>query len=127
MKCAFAVCLVAFGLIGCASSHVIVGTPRAAITPAEVRLYTTPPPNYEEIALLDASSQSSFAIGDQMKVDVVIRRLKEEAAALGANGILLQGVGSQSAGAVGTGTATEVAALFWTRNRVCVSGRTALS
>ena len=41
-----------------------------------------------------------------MKVDVVIRRLKEEAAALGANGILLQGVGSDSAGGVGTGIAT---------------------
>jgi hypothetical protein len=92
-------------LAGCASSHVMIGTARPAITPDQVKLYVTPPPKYEEIALVDASSQSSWAIGDQAKTDKVIQRMKEEAAALGANGILLQGVGSQAAGAVGAGNA----------------------
>ncbi|MEK6210791.1 MAG: hypothetical protein AABM64_10570 [Pseudomonadota bacterium] len=92
-------------MAGCASSHVMIGNARPAIKPEEVKLYVTPPPKYEEIALVDAASHSSWAIGDQGKTDVVIRRMKEEAAKLGANGILIQGVGSQAAGSVGVGNA----------------------
>lgn len=91
-------------LAACANtSHVITGKPRAAIDPALVTLYTTPPAKYEEIAVIDASSQMSFAFGDQNKMDAVIARLKKEAASLGANGVLLQGTGSSGAGGVGTG------------------------
>lgn len=92
-------------MAGCASSHVMIGNARPAIKPEEVKLYVTPPPKYEEIALVDAASHSSFAMGDQAKMDVVIRRLKEEAAKLGANGVLIHGVGNESAGAVGVGNA----------------------
>lgn len=96
--------LAAAGLLAaCANtSHVITGNPRAAIDPAQVALYTTPPVKYEEIAVIDASSQMSFAFGDQKKMDAVIVRLKKEAASLGANGVLLQGTGS-GGGGVGTG------------------------
>ena len=96
--------LAAAGLLAaCANtSHVITGKPRAAIDPAQVALYTTPPVKYEEIAVIDASSQMSFAFGDQKKMDSVIVRLKKEAASLGANGVLLQGTGS-GGGGVGTG------------------------
>lgn len=91
-------------LAACANtSHVITGKPRAAIDPTQVTLYTTPPAKYEEIAVIDASSQMSFAFGDQNKMDAVIARLKKEAASLGANGVLLQGTGSSGAGGVGTG------------------------
>jgi hypothetical protein len=91
-------------LAACANtSHVITGKPRAAIDPAQVTLYTTAPEQYEEIAVIDASSQMSFAFGDQNKMDAVISRLKKEAASLGANGVLLQGTGSSGAGGVGTG------------------------
>ena len=95
-----------FLLASCASSHVIVGTTRPPIDPKNVKLYTSPPPKFEEIAIIDASSRGTFAFSDQGKMDAVIERLKQEAAALGANGILIQGLGSQSAGAVGTGVAT---------------------
>ncbi len=96
--------LAAAGLLAaCANtSHVITGKPRAAIDPAQVALYTNPPAKYEEIAVIDASSQMSFAFGDQKKMDAVIVRLKKEAASLGANGVLLQGTGS-GGGGVGTG------------------------
>ncbi len=96
--------LAAAGLLAaCANtSHVITGKPRAAIDLAQVALYTTPPVKYEEIAVIDASSQMSFAFGDQKKMDAVIVRLKKEAASLGANGVLLQGTGS-GGGGVGTG------------------------
>lgn len=42
----------------------------------------------------------------QGKTNVVMDRLKAEAAKLGANGILLEGVGDQAGGSVGTGYAT---------------------
>lgn len=95
-------------LSGCsASSHVIVGTLRLAIEPSQVKLYLTPPSQYEAIAMVDASSKYVAAwSSDQTKADKVIERLKAEAAALGANGLLLHGVGEQSAGAIGIGTAT---------------------
>jgi hypothetical protein len=94
-------------LAGCVSSHVMVGTPRPPISPDQVRVYLHPPEGkYEEIAMLDTSSRGSFAITAQGKTNKVIERLKEEAAKMGANGLLLQGVGDQAAGSVGFGSAT---------------------
>ena len=96
--------LFALLVTGCANtSHVITGKPRTPIDPSQVTVYTTAPPQYEEIAVIDASSQMSFAFGDQNKMDAVMERLKKEAASLGANGVLLQGTGSQGAGGVSTG------------------------
>src|SRR5690606_18658981 len=78
-------------LAGCASSHILTGTPRAPIDPAQVRVYYgAPGVPYEEIALLETSS-GAFTYGEQNKTDSVMRRLREEAASLGANGILFQG------------------------------------
>lgn len=85
------------------TSHVITGKPRTPIDPSQVAVYTSPPPQYEEIAVIDASSQMSFAFGDQSKMNAVMERLKKEAASLGANGVLLQGTGSSGGGGVGTG------------------------
>jgi hypothetical protein len=51
-------------------------------------------------------ARGAFAITAQGKTNVVIDRLKEEAAKLGANGILLEGVGDQAGGSVDTGYAT---------------------
>jgi len=86
-------------LAGCATphSHVVVGTQRAPISPNQVRVYLHPPARYEEVAIVDASSRESLAFTDQQKMDRVIERLKEEAAGLGANGILLEGVGDEQA------------------------------
>jgi hypothetical protein len=91
-------------LSGCATSHVMMGQARPPISPSMVQLYFHPPATkYEEIAMLDTSSRGGFGFTAQGKTDVVINRLKEEAAKLGANGILLQGVGDQSGGSVSTG------------------------
>ena len=70
-----------------------------------MKIYFHPPAQYDEIALLDTSSRNSFSFTAQGKTDAVIDRLKEEAAKLGANGVLLEGVGDQSAGSVSTGYA----------------------
>lgn len=88
--------LLAISFTGCAnpSSHVVVGQTRAPQDPRAVRIYNTAPPIYDEIALLDTSSLNSLAIGDQAQTDLVIQRLQEEAARLGANGIILQSLSS---------------------------------
>ena len=99
--------LIGFILIGCAaSSHIIVGQKRPPISPAMVKLYNKPPAKYDEIAIIDSSSKNSWAVTDQGKVDVAIERLKEEAANLGANGILIQLTGDISTGSVGVGSGT---------------------
>jgi len=77
-------------LAGCATSHVMVGNARPAISPGQVKIYLHPPEKYEEIAILDTSSQGSFSFTQQGKMDSVVERLKAEAAKLGANGILLE-------------------------------------
>jgi hypothetical protein len=89
---------------GCAhSSHVLIGTARPAISPDQVKVYLHPPARYEEVAIIDASSQGSMAFTDQQKMNRVIDRMKAQAAELGANGILLESAGDQYAGSVETG------------------------
>jgi hypothetical protein len=92
-----------------AESHIIVGKVRPPISPDQVKIYLEPPKAYEKIAILDASSQGSMTFTQQQKMDKAIARLKEEAARVGANGILLEGSGSQSVGSVGTGVGTASA------------------
>jgi hypothetical protein len=95
-------------LVACApSSHIVTGTPRAAISPSEVKIYTAPPAEFQEIALLDAHSSSLFGPGGQKSIDEVIDRLKGQAAQLGANGIILGDVSDRQTGSVGTGVRSD--------------------
>lgn len=97
--------MLALGLAACApSSHIVVGTVRPAISPSEVKIYLQPPPAFEEIAVLNASADSMFGTGGQSTVDKVIQRLKEEAAKLGANGVILEGMSEQQTGSLGGGS-----------------------
>lgn len=96
-------------LTSCATSHVLVGAKRPPIPVSQVKIYSKPPRKFEEIAMMDTSSKGSWAITEQGKMDTVIERLKEEAASLGANGVLLQGIGNQSGGAVMTGFGSATA------------------
>lgn len=93
----------AAALVACtSSSHVLVGNARPATTPEQVKIYFEPPPKYEQIATLDASS-GSMSFSDQSKTDEAIAKLKAEAAKVGANGILLQGVEKHQTGSIGLG------------------------
>jgi hypothetical protein len=86
----------------------MIGNARAPISPTDVRIYDQPPQRpYEEIARLDTSSQGSFSFTAQGKADAVINRLRTEAAKLGANGVLLEGLGDQTSGSIGTGGGRE--------------------
>ena len=114
MKTAFVICLVAFILVlqGCASSSVLVGKARPAISPDKVKLYLTPPAKYEEVALLEASGEYSWAFTNQSQMNAVIDLLKEEAAKLGANGILIRTTGEGSSGYAGSVVGTGKSAVF---------------
>ncbi len=102
--------LLALSLTACApSSHVLVGAAHPPISPADVKIYLRPPPSFEEIAILNASADSMFGTGGQASVDKVIQRLKEEAAKLGANGIILEGMSDQQTGSIGGGSGSASA------------------
>jgi hypothetical protein len=95
-------------LAACATdSIVLTGTARPAISPAEVRIYSQPPAVFEEIAILNASKSSAFTTGGQKTVDKVVEGLKEEAAKIGANGIILEGFSDRQTGAVGSGVGSS--------------------
>jgi hypothetical protein len=94
------------GIGGCISSrdlrsHELIGGARPPIAPDAVQLYLEPPPRqYEQIAVLYSSSRRSWSFTSQSKADVVVRRLKEEAASLGANGVMLREITYQPGPAI---------------------------
>src|SRR6266436_2168014 len=96
-------------LAGCATSHVMVGNARPAISPSQVKIYLHPPEKYEEIAILDTSSQGSFSFTQQGKMEAVFPRREAEAAELGANGKRLESACHRYAGSVSTGECTATA------------------
>jgi len=90
-------------LTSCASGTAIVtGTTRAPIMPEKVKLYLQPPEKYEVIAIVKASSDAGWtAQGSQ---DYAVQELKNQAAKLGANGVLLGGTGTKTSAVGGYGT-----------------------
>lgn len=102
-------CLMIAASSACVSTRaVLVGEVRPAIPWDQVQIYLQPPDSrYQEIANLTASSRGSFALTAGGKADKVIERLKRQAASLGANGILLHGVGDQGGESIGAGISTE--------------------
>ena len=95
--------LVIFFISGCAITHetnVVVGNVREPTNPDEIKLYTKPPAKYEEIAIISADSAHDF-MSKQKLMNIAVAKLKEEAAKVGANGILLEGVGDFYIGSSG--------------------------
>src|SRR5690606_18171950 len=82
-------------LAGCAStSRLMISPARPALSPEQVQVYIEPPKGrYIEIALLETAS-GPLTYGERNKTDAVIEKLRAEAARLGANGLLLQGMAS---------------------------------
>ena len=93
----FSVLLIA----GCASgSAIVTGTTRDPIDPSQVKLYLeAPEQEYEAIALVKASSDWGWTA--QGSTDYAIDELKNQAAKLGANGILITGTGENTSTSVG--------------------------
>jgi hypothetical protein len=102
MKQLTLMCLSLF-LCSCAVTNetsLVVGKQRPAITPDQVEIYIEPPQKYEVIALITADAAHDF-MSKQALQDIAIKNLKIEAAKLGANGILLDDVGSFNVGSSG--------------------------
>lgn len=95
-------------IAACATDSVVItGTPRPAISPTEVKIYSRPPAAFREIAILNASKNSAFTTGGQKTVDKVIEGLKEQAAKVGANGVILQGFSDAQTGSLGSGVGSS--------------------
>ena len=90
-------------ICGCATPPIIVGQPRPPISPEAVRVYQVPPRHFERIAIIDSPAGTSWIFPDRPSMELGISRLREQAAALGANGILLQRVYDVSAGGLTIG------------------------
>lgn len=93
-----ALCVMALG--ACAAGEgttVVTGQKRPAISTDQVTLYTqAPQASYDTIALVNASSANGWT--DQQSLDYAIEELKSQAAAVGANGVIMGQPGSQSGG-----------------------------
>ena len=85
----------------------MVGPIRPPVDPSAVRIYLHPPANYEEIAIVNADSRGSFRWNSQAATDLALERLKNEAAQLGANGLLNFSLGEPGSASptLGTGIA----------------------
>ncbi|HVJ36907.1 MAG TPA: hypothetical protein VM687_03775 [Stenotrophomonas sp.] len=103
MKMPLTAACLALALAGCASSsRVMMGSARPPVDPAIVQVYSTAPAGAIEIAQIETTSAVGF--GTQGQTDSAVLRLKQEAAKLGANGVVVVGVGSQgSPGGVSVG------------------------
>ena len=100
----FAATLTAGCLIcGCATRSIIVGQVRPPISPEAVHVYRVPPRHFERIAIINSSAGTTWIFPDRPSMELGISRLREQAAALGANGILLQRVYDVSAGGLTIG------------------------
>jgi hypothetical protein len=100
----FCAAMLVAGLIcGCATRPIIFGQVRPAISPGAVRVYQVPPRHFERIAIIDSPAGTSWIFPDRPSIDLGISRLRDQAAALGANGILLQRVYDVSAGGLAIG------------------------
>ena len=75
-------------LFGCTTGSVIVvDSSRAPLDPADVRIYLIPPAEYSLLGVVEASSEVAFS--SQAAQDRMLTELKEQAASIGANGVLL--------------------------------------
>ena len=92
--------LAVISLVACASgSSIVTGTKRASIEPRQVKLYLEPPAKYEVIAIVNASSDAGWT--EQDSVDYAVEELKNQAAKLGANGVLIEATGERTSMLVG--------------------------
>lgn len=91
-------------LVACAApqSHVMTGQARTPVPPDQVLVLSAPPPQFEDVAIVHANGKS-LNPGSQAAFDKVVQRLRQEAGALGANAIILEGFSDRQSATIGTG------------------------
>lgn len=93
-----------FIISGCTimdGNSIVTGNTRAPISPSEVRLYRTAPDNFEEIAIVSSSAGHDFQKSSSL-MNSAIERTKQEAAKVGANGVILTEIKERDAPTVTT-------------------------
>jgi hypothetical protein len=102
------VLMVIAALAGCAASSVVITGPvRGAISPDAVRIYTSAPEKFEEVAVLNASRKAVSSAGGERAIDKVIDEMRIQAAKLGANGLLLEDFSDAQSLTLGTGVGSD--------------------
>jgi hypothetical protein len=94
--------LLVISLAACATgagTASVTGEKRAPLDPGLVNLYLEAPTNYEVIGLVNASSDAGWT--EQKSQDYAVQELKNQAAKLGANGVLLESTGERTSTVVG--------------------------
>ena len=108
-------------LSGCSSaSSIVTGQRRPPYDEDKVVVYLAPPSvKYEVIGLVTAKTSKGWT--QQGYMDSAVANMKEEAADLGANGIILTGTGSVASGGMAMGTSPNTAVMA-TVNTPTVTG-----
>ncbi|WP_394661427.1 DUF4156 domain-containing protein [uncultured Acinetobacter sp.] len=100
MKKLLAIGISAAILSGCViqrGSHIRTGEFKQPTAAESVKLYyQAPNQRYEVLGMVTGEGSHAF-VSDQHRMNVAIERMKKEAAALGANGVLLQSAGKTAA------------------------------
>lgn len=88
---------------------IVTGKARSALVPNDVHIYRSAPERFEEIAIVSASAGHDFKKSSTL-MDEAIQRLKEEAAKVGANGVILTRIDERDIPSVTTtyGSATKI-------------------
>jgi uncharacterized protein YbjQ (UPF0145 family) len=98
-------------LAGCTimdGNSIVTGKVRGPVSAEEVKIYRTAPDTFEEIAMVSASAGHDFKKSSEL-LNSAMQRLKEEAAKLGANGVLLTKIDERDAPSVTTSYGTSIA------------------
>jgi hypothetical protein len=75
---------------GCASPKVVPTTKHDSTMPADVTLYPKPPAkDYEILGTVRVTASEKYRLDDRGNADAAFDELKRQAAALGANGLLM--------------------------------------
>jgi hypothetical protein len=86
----------------CSSGSAIsVGKTHPSTSVENVKIYLTPPKRYEVIGLLESSARGPGS--SQTKTNRAVSRMKEEAAEIGANGVILEGIANETNGFLARG------------------------
>lgn len=101
----------AYSISGCTimdGNSIVTGNTKPPISPSEVRLYRTAPENFEEIAIVSSSAGHDFQKNSSL-MNSAVERIKQEAAKIGANGVILTEIKERDAPTVTTSYGQAIA------------------
>lgn len=94
MKQLIILCMTLF-LVGCTTgSALVTGVKRDPVDPSQVTIYrSAPDTKFEHIGIVKSEAEEMFS--QQEALDRAVEELKKQAAKIGANGVILSGMGEK--------------------------------